>query len=461
MLMCRSRNCWTSSICLLFVFCGAWTAGNIVSAADNWKAGVAVGNITPKTPMWMSGYGGRDKPAEGKLTELWAKSLVIEDAQGHRLLLITMDLVGISRQLADEICNQLKAKHGLHREQIAICTSHTHTGPVVLGNLTPLHYLQIDEAQQRLVKAYARTLVATTVETAGRAIKDLRNAELSWGNGRATFAVNRRNNTESKVPELRKEGKLVGPVDHDAPVLAVRSGGELRAIVFGYACHATVLSFYQWSGDYPGFAQMELEKQHPGAVALFFAGCGADQNPLPRRKVELAKQYGKHLADSVTKAIKDGLKPLEPNATSKFKNIPLRLGKIPSRETIESESKSKNKWIAARAKMFLEQMDGGAKLPTTYEFPVQTWKLGEVQFVTLGGEVVVDFAVRLKSELQGTKTWVAGYSNDVMAYIASRRVLREGGYEGATAMVYYGLPTKWHESSEDDIVNEVHRQLKD
>ena len=110
--------------------------------------------------------------------------------------------------------------------------------------------------------------------------------------------------------------------------------------------------------------------------------------------------------------------------------------------------------------MLLEQLQRDRDLRTTYPYPVQTWQLGdEIQFVLLGGEVVVDFALRLKSELQGTRTWVAGYSNDVMAYIASRRVLAEGGYEGGSAMVYYGLPGRWAPESEDLIVGEVRRQL--
>ena len=91
-----------------------------------------------------------------------------------------------------------------------------------------------------------------------------------------------------------------GPVDHDVPVLRVETpDGKLRAVVFGYACHNTTLQFYQWCGDYAGFAQKYLEEKHPGATALFWMGCGGDANPLPRSKVELCKKYGRELADAV------------------------------------------------------------------------------------------------------------------------------------------------------------------
>ena len=92
---------------------------------------------------------------------------------------------------------------------------------------------------------------------------------------------------------------------------------------------------------------------------------------------------------------------------------------------------------------------------------MQTWRLGdELLFVTLGGEVVVDYALRLKAELGRERTWVAGYANDVMAYIPSRRVLAEGGYEGGGAMVYYGQPSIWAPPVEELIVRQVHEQVK-
>ena len=126
-----------------------------------------------------------------------------------------------------------------------------------------------------------------------------------------------------------------------------------------------------------------------------------------------------------------------------------------------ADSQSKDKYVTMRAKTLLEDVDGGQALAQSYPYPVETWKIGsDVQWIFLGGEVVVDFSLRLKSELSGTRTWVAGYSNDVMAYIPSRRVLLEGGYEGGGAMVYYGLPTVWAPEIEEMIVAEAHRQAK-
>ncbi len=234
---------------------------------SGWKAGIAKTVITPQRPMWMSGYSSRDHAAEGKLHDLWAKALVLEDPAGKHAVLVTLDLVGIDRQFSLNVRQELEKLHGLTESQIAINCSHTHTGPIVARNLRAMYFL--DAEQTRLVDDYADTLHRNIVAVVGEAIKNLGAAKLSWGGGEASFAVNRRTNSEPEVPELAAAGKLRGPVDHDVPVLTVMSAaGSLQAIVFGYACHATALSFYQWSGDWPGFAQIDLEREHPGAVAM-------------------------------------------------------------------------------------------------------------------------------------------------------------------------------------------------
>jgi hypothetical protein len=425
-----------------------------------WKAGAAKVVITPPELMWMSGYGARTKPAEGKLHDLWAKALALEDAAGKRMVIVTMDLVGIDRGLSAAVCKELMSKHKLPREAILLSVSHTHCGPVVGDNLNMMYFL--DAKQQKLVAEYSALLRGQLSDVAGKALANLAPARLQWGIGHCSVAVNRRNNKEKEVPLLREKGKLVGPVDHDVPVLTVYDNNDrVSAILFGYACHATVLDFYQWCGDYPGFAQLALEKSHPGAVALFWAGCGADQNPLPRRSVTLATQYGQQLADSVDAVIRGAMTPIRGALAAAYREIDLPFSELPNREQLVMDTMSKNKYVAGRAKVLLVELEKKGAIRGHYPYPVETWRLGdELTLVALGGEVVVDYALRLKKEIGPGKTWVAGYTNDVMAYIPSLRVLQEGGYEGREAMVYYGLPTAWGPRVEELIVAEVHAQIK-
>lgn len=429
--------------------------------AAGWKAGTGRVVITPHTPMPMAGYASRGaKPAEGALNDLWAKVLIIQDPAGKQAALITLDLIGIDRKLSQQICDELIQKYGWDRSRIAICTSHTHSGPVVGETLAPISLASLGDAEQKQVQDYSKFLRQSVTQAVAQAVEQMKPAQLFWGNGTATFAVNRRANREADVPRLRADGALRGPFDHDVPVLTVKDQDKIVAVVFGYACHNTVLSGFQWSGDYAGLAQSEIERRSPGCQAMFWSGCGGDQNPIPRREVPLAQKYGAELADAVIKVTSSAMTPLTGKLATAYQEVDLQLASLPSMEEIQKNAQSANQYEAARAKMLLSQIENNGSLSQTYPYPIGVWKLGnEVTFVHLGGEVVVDYALRLKSELAGNRDpsqiWVAGYTNDVMAYIPSRRVLLEGGYEGGASMVYYGLPTVWAPEVEETIVSSV------
>ena len=426
--------------------------------AEGWKAGAASEIITPNEPVWMAGYGGRIEPGAAKRTDLFAKALALEDHDGNAGLIITLDLVGIGRDFADRVTNEISKKHPLTREQIAICTSHTHSGPVVAQNLSPLHYLSLDKDAQGKIDAYAEVLLKKIIAVTDAALDSKVPARLQHGSGKCTFAVNRRENKPyDTVPEVRANGLLKGPVDHDVPVLSVRGeDGKLLAVLFGYACHATTLSLNEWNGDYPGYAQAELEKAFPGSVALFWAGCGGDQNPLPRREITLAEQYGAELAARVGDVIKAPMDELEPKLKTHFTVIDAPLKSLTTAEEIEKNKSSTNRFEVARANYLQRKMAKEGPLKKSYPYPIGNWVIGdEIDFIFLGGEVVIDYALRLKKERNGTRTWVAGYANDVMAYIPSLRVLKEGGYEGGESNVYYGLPSLWDETIEDAIISAV------
>ncbi|MHB8957543.1 MAG: neutral/alkaline non-lysosomal ceramidase N-terminal domain-containing protein [Pirellulaceae bacterium] len=433
-------------------------------AESSWRVGVARVNITPEQPLWMAGYGSRTHEATGKISDLYVRACALEDSEGQRALLVSLDLIGMDRTLAQSICQALERRCGLPRSRVALCFSHTHSGPVVGKGLAPLHYLQLDRAQQNRIDDYTLVLREQIVECVERAIGDLSSVELMWGSGTTEFAVNRRNNVEAKVPELRASGQLRGPSDHAVPVLAARNpDGTWKSLWFGYACHATTLDSYMWCGDYPGFAAQELEERYPACVALFWAGCGADQNPLPRRQLELAQHYGRQLAEAVAGVLADGggSQSVPAKLSTGYVEVSLPLSQIPDQDELHQAAQSQDRFVRARAEMYLEQLAAGRAVPTAYPFPVQVWKLGgQVQCIFLGGEVVVDYAIRLKSELAADRTWVAGYANDVMAYIPSQRVLAEGGYEGKDAMVYYGLPSAWSPQVEQLIVDAVHELIR-
>jgi hypothetical protein len=418
-----------------------------------WKAGVAVQVITPEQPMWMAGYGNRNKPAEGKLTDLYVKVLALEDPHGNRMVLLTSDLVGIPRSLSEPVSEEVRKRTGLPRERLMLTVSHTHCGPVLRDSLHTMYDMSPDEAAK--IGPYTDKLKGWMIDTIVRSLDDLKPARLSYGKGTARFAVNRRKPTDKGFINAANPE---GPVDHAVPVLRVAAlDGQLRAVVFGYACHNTTLQFYQWCGDYAGFAQKYIEDKHPGSTAMFWMGCGADANPLPRSRVELCKKYGRELADAVEDALVGKVAPITGDSAAKYAAIALPFDKLPSRGQWESERRSKDHTVRNRAEHYLKLLSRGEKIDNQYRYyPVQVWRLGELTWVALGGEVVVDYSLRLQRELRRDQPlWIAGYANDVMAYIPSLRVLKEGGYEGDTSMIPYGMPAKWGPEIEEKIIDKV------
>lgn len=405
---------------------------------DGWKAGVAKVSITPEKLIWMGGYAFRDHPAEGKLTDLWAKALTLEGADGQKAVIITTDLVGISKELSDNIRKQISVKLHLTYSQIILNTSHTHTGPVV-GNLSADIY-NLNAVERKSVNEYAELLQRKIINLVVEAFGKMKPAKLYSGNGITRFQVNRHTNKES---DLTATTHLNGPNDYSVPVLSVTDHNNNNiAILFGYACHNTTLSIYKWSGDYAGFAQLELEKKYPEAIALFFQGAGGDQNPLPRRTVSLAKQYGKELAAGVEAVLEGVMKPLQNQLLTTYSEIDLPFAKRPpTKEELiriinDSSASAYPSYLKRKAKRFLNTLESGGSIMSSYPwYPVQVWNLGGQAIFTFGGELTVGYSVDLK-QIFDQDIFVMGYSNNVMSYIPTAKMLTEGGYEVTMSPVF-------------------------
>jgi hypothetical protein len=434
-----------AAVAAAFCFFADAATGSTFAAEKSWQAGFARVAITPAEPMFASGYGSRAKPSSGKIHDLYVRAAALTDPAGHSVLVVSLDLIGVPKAFADHVTTYCKRKHGIARAGVMLCASHTHCGPALDDKLS--HMLALKDSDWAAIRRNQKRLNANVRKAIDAAFASRKPAALAAGNGTTGFAVNRR-------PPIGK-----GPTDHDVPVLRITSpnGKTVRGVIYGYACHNTVLSFFHWCGDYAGFASLDLESRYPKAVALFYSGCGADQNPLPRRKVELAQKYGRMLSTAVRRVADGTMTPIRGNVATAFRTIELPFDRIPAKTAWERELKTGDRYHKARARLLLEEIAAHGSLRKTHPYPVQVWNLGgEITWVALGGEVVVDYSLRLKRELGKQTTWVAGYANHVMAYIPSERVLKEGGYEGGRSMLYYQLPTKWKPGLEDQIVKTVH-----
>jgi hypothetical protein len=369
--------------------------------------------------------------------------------------LITVDLVGIPKHITQKLARQLSKKVGLDPAQLVICASHTHGGPEVGNLLNILQYrgetfsdslLAVDQLVH--ISIYTEQLSQKLEEVALAALENRALSLVAWGQGEVGFANNRRTSG--------------GPVDKALPLMRITDpSGDLKAVLVNYACHGTTLGgeVNQLHGDWMTEAQLMIESIHAGAVAMVAIGCGADANPEPRGKMEHMRLHAKAISDEVNRLLDAPLQPLTEVPVGKIKWINLPFAKVPTVPELITQTEDKTvKGYFAR--LALDRIARGETIPAELSYPVQTWTFGnELAMVNLAGEVVVDYSLRLKKELGARRLWINAYSNDVPCYIASRRVINEGGYEAVSSMYYYDKPSPFSEEVEDLIIHAVHDLL--
>lgn len=420
----------------------------LTAADETVEVGVARIDITPDYPIRLHGFGFRRTESEGVRQQVWAKALAFGRDDEQPAVLVAVDNLGVPDEVTQEVSKRLRAA-GVAPERFSVTATHTHTAPMLKGCAPTIFGMPIPPEHQAHIDRYTREFTDKLEQVALAALKDRKPARMEWGIGTVRFAKNR-----------RAQG---GPVDHDLPLLVVRDrDGAIRALYANYACHAVTLSDNKISGDWAGYAQEHIERQHPGATVLFSVGCGADQNPISGvqgDKFEIASQQGAEVATEVERLLKTPLRPVRGPLVARLERIDLSFDQHPTRAEFEEKAKLTTA-PGYHAKVQLDRLDRGEPLRTKISYPIQTWAFGDsLGMVFLAGEVVVDYSQRLKKELDGRRLWLNAYANSAPCYIPSERVLREGGYEGGSAMVYYDQPTKLAPGLEQKIVGIVKQQI--
>lgn len=431
--------------------------------ATGWRAGVARVDTTPAIPVRMAGYASRTSPSQGVAHRLAAKAVALADSSGRRIVLVTCDIIGFRRPFTERVAERVKAKHGLAREDLALFASHNHAGPALVEPASPSGASPSPRESFANNVAYTRELEEKIVALIDEALGKLEPVRLSYGAGRAHFALNRREPTAKGI----KLGKNpAGPTDESVPILLVqRADGKPLAIVFGYACHNTTLrpDMMKIAADFAGYAQDRVEADYPGALALFVTGCAGDADPHPFGTLEMARDHGEELGASV-KFVLDHpawLMALSGSLRTAYTETTIHFGGPTDRASYEKLLKDANSGRRRHAERMIEALDKGQPIHADYpHYSAQAVALGsQLTLVALSGEVVVDYAIRLQKELGGTgqTLWVAAYANDVIGYIPSVRVLKEGGYEGGEAFFGSTWPTPLAEDIESIVVAAAHQ----
>lgn len=450
----KSMNMLCAVIALVAVFLPVKFSFAQLSSNDRLMiaTGIASVDITPRFPIRMAGYAARlSTETDSILQPISAKALALGSDEQQPSVMITVDLVGIPWRITKSVVDFLAKEKGIDPAQIAIFASHTHGGPEVGNLINILQYrdgkfsdslLSLDQLIH--IAQYTEQLTRQLKEVAVAALKNRKPAFVSWGQGQALFAANR-----------RTKG---GPVDVTLPILKISEpDGTLRGVFINYACHGTTLGgdMHKIHGDWIAEAHRVIESRHPGAIALIALGTAGDANPSPRGTIENVQQHGKEIADNVDKLLTAQLQPLNTPPAGKMIWVKLPFSKIPDVEELIALTKDET-IKGYNARLALERVERGETISPVLDYPIQVWNFdNKMAMVNLAGEVVVDYSVRLKDLFGAEHLWVNGYSNDVPCYIASRRILKEGGYEAESSMYWYNKPSPFAPEVEDIIVNAV------
>ncbi|HOX57952.1 MAG TPA: neutral/alkaline non-lysosomal ceramidase N-terminal domain-containing protein [Candidatus Paceibacterota bacterium] len=429
-------------VCAGLVLCAGlyFEAPGHAAGNSSPEVGIAVRDITPELPIRLAGYAGRKRPADKLDHALVAQALALRNPSGERFVFLALDNCEVSHAFMQPVLRELADRFQLGRGEVAVVSSHTHSAPVLDQTLTDMVQPSSEDLEQ--IAKYSRLLRAKLVEAVGAALADCQPATLEHGLGRAGFAMNRRVYRGDSVVFGDNPN---GPTDWDVPVLRVRgTNGAVRAILFGYACHGTSVrsgeDWYAVSGEYMAYARQHLEAHQPGAAAMFLMGMGADSDPAPRGQLLDAKRHGLELAGAVIGVLNRPMRPVRGALKLAYEEVELPLAVQPSREKLEQDAGSGDIYVKLRAEAYLKRLNAGQPSPGSVKLPVAILRLGDdLTFVLMGGEVVVDYSRQLKRLLAGDYPWPVGYAYEVPCYIPTARLIKEGGYETESSMIYYGF----------------------
>lgn len=407
--------------------------------------GVAQADITPEKPVWLAGYGDRDRRSEGVYQPLRAGALYLGGSE--EVLIVTADLIGFDLAFAAQQKQLIAGALGLRPQNVILTVSHTHCAPLFYPMVMP-GTPELD---------YAAALSTRLVDLALDARARPRSGRIAFSRSRSALGVNRRLLRHGGVDMAPNPE---GPIDRDLDTLWFESdSGETVASLTVYGCHATSLHGYMIGGDYPGFLTRAIE-QETGAPALFSTGCAGDVRPwygapevgFARPDVAGVEKAGRAVA---AEALAE-----RPRATAvaadrlcvadDFHLLPF--GDLPTAAELERTA-GKPGLIGRWADRVTARMARGP-LPAATPHQVQVLQLNpDFRILFLGGEVLSEIGMRIKHELQPATTVTVAYSNGLIGYIPSKNAHPLGGYEVDGSHYYFDLPAPFSDGAEDLLVD--------
>ena len=402
--------------------------------------GIATKKIVPPFPTAMHGYGVRKDLFDDVNDPLTCTALILEES-GQRAFIGAADLCtfpndGSTPGLIDRVAEKV----GCPRDNVLLCASHTHGGPLTPGSGVTFRASRFaDKAFE-----YAEWLGEQVVAAAGEAAHRMQQGSLWIGEGKTALPMNRRPDRDGQVPNAPNPG---GPVDDRMTLFALKdTSGNLASVGMRISCHPVATGAkHLLTADYPGAWRAEFTRAFgPEVTPFFLQGAGADARPalvaegdhwraLPHADLPI---LGRDLLGEMLQILARGelreIKDLKLSGKANTVTVPCER-RHTTREDFEKLLTSEQEWVQPYAEACIQMLEAGKQIPDCVDYQVQTlWLNDDIALIGLDSEPLCGLGAKIEAAVAPKKAFVLGYVNGCISYVCDTKELKRGGYEADT-----------------------------
>ncbi len=404
-------------------------------------------DITPPTGLQMCGS--LDPRINVGLSDpLMAKTLVAQSG-GKKIAVVGVDLIGVPKDLADQMIAEAAKRTGIDPSAIMISGSHTHSGPYTMeglyvSNVTDAPYL-----------ATLPALVAESVEKANHALQPatmqigralvhhgLHNRRVLCPDGKAfnTWMPGALNDLDL-VPQVLG---TCGPVDPELWVVRFDDlNGKTLGVFFNFTLHTNSHFGNTWSADYPGVVAEAMRATFgPAVITVYTPGACADINPtLGGPKWREGADYFAEQAVAAAQRAKKIEGPIRVGAARRDVAVARR---DPATQPPEAIGRLQWGTAGGRADIFEPMLAHIAAMPDPLIVPINAAHIGPFAIASNPGELFVEHGLSIKRRSPFPHTVVAELTNDLIMYQPTRAAFEQQGYEtlvGPNRVAIEGIET--------------------